>query len=100
MEDHGSDFSKTCEVCGKTLPAECDTPGCQAVSSAAVCACGSTTPCEKDPCLLSHAAQTYKCAVCDQEVEEGTVCSRIDCPRVAAAQIRKASIDTPFKLGL
>lgn len=100
MEDQGSEVSNTCLVCGKTLPAECDMPGCHQATTAAVCACGSSKPCEKEQCLLSHESKTHMCAVCGQEVEEGTSCSRIDCPRVAAAQIRKASIDTPFKLGL
>lgn len=99
MEDHGSDFSKTCVVCGKGLPAECATPGCQ-TAPAQECACGATAPCDETPCLLSHEASTYTCAVCGDEVETGTICVRPDCPRVAAQQIQKASIDTPFKLGL
>jgi len=106
MEDLGSDFSKLCAVCGKTLPTQCDVLECAeqqgttAEAEDTSCQCGATTPCDTDPCLLAHAAELYECRVCGRQVSENTACDCLDCPRVAAAQIRQASLDTPFKLGL
>lgn len=83
------------------VPAEgCETMDCKQAKERCT-ACGATeTPCDKPDCILAHEAQTVTCAVCDQEVAPGTTCDRIDCPRIAAEQIKKASLDTPFKLGL
>lgn len=97
MEDLGSDFSEECPVCGEQVPEPCAVPGCPDVEQS--CQCGDEG-CEDPGCLLAHAEQTYHCVVCGKEVQEGFECDRPDCPRVAAAKLRKAALDTPFKLGL
>jgi hypothetical protein len=110
MEDRDSVSTNKCVHCGQELPtASCDVADCQAVESAmtaepgACQKCGATEiPCAEPECpaVLAHDVVTYVCQVCERSVAEGEMCDRPDCPRVAAAQIRKASIDTPFKLGL
>lgn len=110
MEDLGSVSSNKCVHCGRELPAtDCDSTGCQAVESATAAEpgacqkCGATEiPCAEPECpaVLAHEESTYVCHVCEREVASGEMCDRPDCPRVAVEQIRKASIDTPFKLGL
>jgi hypothetical protein len=99
MEDTGSDLTKHCGTCGTPSQSEeCVHPDCPGVTRA--CACGEATPCGKEECVLSHVQVSTICSGCRQEIEAGETCDRADCPRTAAALIQKASIDTPFKLGL
>jgi hypothetical protein len=87
VESQDSGSSEQCVVCGQLLPTGgCEVDGCQAAAEA--------------PPILAHEGELYRCAVCDRDVVVGETCDRSDCPRVAADQIRKASVDTPFKLGL
>jgi hypothetical protein len=117
MDDRDSVSSNKCTLCGQDIPATaCDVPDCQATPEVtqevaqevtaepgACQKCGATEiPCVEPECpaVLAHEMRTYVCQVCARSVTEGETCDRSDCPRVAVDQIRKASIDTPFKLGL
>lgn len=114
MENKDSVSSKQCLFCGQDIPAaQCDVPECtpevttevtpEVAAEAGACQkCGAIeSPCAEPDCpQLTHTATTHQCQVCGREVGEHETCDRPDCPRVAVEQIRKASIDTPFKLGL
>lgn len=122
MEDKDSVSSKQCIFCGQDIPSlRCDVPECpeptpevttevtqevtmEVAAEAGACqTCGALeSPCGEPDCpqALTHQATLHQCQVCGREVSEHETCDRPDCPRVAAEQIRKASIDTPFKLGL
>lgn len=117
MEDLGSVSSNKCTHCNQEIPAgQCDAPECpgaqevttkvtqEVASEAGACQkCGAISGSCTDPecvAVLAHEETTYVCQVCEREVAAGEMCDRPDCPRVAVEQIRKASIDTPFKLGL
>lgn len=107
MEDLGSVSSNKCSHCGQELPAATEvTPEVTtdvAADAGACQKCGAiSAPCGDPECaaVLAHEDTTYVCHVCEREVAVGEMCNRPDCPRVAVEQIRKASIDTPFKLGL
>lgn len=101
MVEDVSDFSDSCIVCGQQIPAE----GCEVEQCAQYTCpkCENTDgACEDPECpsVKSHEEGSYECPVCGKTAKYGEPCERADCPRVAAAKIRKASVDTPFKLGL
>ena len=105
MENLDSDFSKACTVCGQVLPVEgCEVEQCEHASAAPLWgACGQPQEsCGEPDCpsILAHEAKPHFCSVCEREVSPGETCERTDCPRLAVEAIRRASIDTPFKLGL
>jgi len=93
MDDRDSASSEMqCTRCGREVPPEgCETNDCSPVTAELL---------YERPTVIAHDGTLFECPVCARLLGPDEKCDRPDCPRIAVEQIRKASIDTPFKLGI